>query len=213
CAFLSSGPRAINPSSTIELGVDFDGRTTTLWLSSEQELRGLQLVLATESQTPEKTIADGLDIYYGRSKSHLHLGIFDSDGPVTIPTGISPILEFEGRVDVVEAVVSDLNHRSWTPRVVSAANSNLPKQYSLAQNYPNPFNPTTEVRFSLPQAADVRLQVFNVAGRLVATLVDGKLSAGHHTATWHASEAASGVYFYRLQAGDYVASRKMMLLK
>ena len=80
-------------------------------------------------------------------------------------------------------------------------------------NHPNPFNPSTEISFSLPEASDVRLQVINVTGRIVETLVDGYREAGVHTVTWAGNHAASGVYFYRLEASDYVATRKMLLMK
>ena len=122
-------------------------------------------------------------------------------------------MKIKGSVDVVEAVVSDLNHQTWIPEITTAKISGLPSEYSLGQNYPNPFNPTTEISFSLPKAADVTLEVYNLMGRLVTTLVDSRVEAGHHMVIWKGSGAASGVYFYRLQADEFVASRKMILLK
>ncbi|MBU0983807.1 MAG: T9SS type A sorting domain-containing protein [candidate division Zixibacteria bacterium] len=90
----------------------------------------------------------------------------------------------------------------------------MPTVFALNQNYPNPFNPTTEISFSLPEASTVRLEVYNVAGQRVATLVSSeKYSAGNHTVTWDANGTASGVYFYRLEAGNFTDSRKMILLK
>ncbi len=77
----------------------------------------------------------------------------------------------------------------------------------------NPFNPTTEISFALPNAADVKLAVFNIMGQRVATLVDQHLEAGNHSVIWDGSQVASGIYFYRIDAGDYVESRKMVLLK
>ena len=84
----------------------------------------------------------------------------------------------------------------------------------LLQNYPNPFNPTTRIDFRLPKQAHVKLDVFNVLGQQVATLVDGQLTAGTHSATFDASQHASGLYFYRLKADNEISEvRKMMLLK
>lgn len=89
----------------------------------------------------------------------------------------------------------------------------LPNQFTLAQNYPNPFNPTTVIEFNIPVKADVRLDIFNVLGQKVTTLVGGVLEAGHHAITFDASEIGSGVYFYRLDAGEFSKTKKMMILK
>lgn len=80
----------------------------------------------------------------------------------------------------------------------------LPESFTLSQNFPNPFNPTTEVVFSIPVAADVSLEVYNVLGQRVAVLTEGSLAAGEHRVTWDASEYSSGVYFYRLVADDQI---------
>jgi len=88
----------------------------------------------------------------------------------------------------------------------------VPSRLALT-NYPNPFNPTTGISFSLPAAADVRLDIFNIMGQRIATLVDGTLNAGVHTFAWDGANLASGVYMYRLTAGDLIETRKMMLLK
>jgi photosystem II stability/assembly factor-like uncharacterized protein len=89
----------------------------------------------------------------------------------------------------------------------------LPRDFELCQNYPNPFNPTTAVRFSLPKAAFSELSVWNMLGQKLATLVSQRLSAGTHTYRWDASKFASGVYFFRLQAGDFLEMKKGVLLK
>lgn len=94
----------------------------------------------------------------------------------------------------------------------------LPRQFSLSQNYPNPFNPTTAIRFYLQSRTHTRLQIYNVLGELVATLVDAQMAAGQHELTWDGLSqkglpAASGIYLYRLEAGDQATTRKMILLK
>lgn len=83
----------------------------------------------------------------------------------------------------------------------------------LHQNYPNPFNPSTNISFYLPQSTDVKVSVFDVTGRLVATLSDGLRNAGAHQITFDASALSSGIYFYRIEAGEFVETRKMMLIK
>ncbi len=94
----------------------------------------------------------------------------------------------------------------------------LPTNFQLAQNYPNPFNPSTVIRFSLPVAAQARLEVFNVLGKKVKTLIDQYLPAGDYQAYWDGkfadgSRAPSAMYFYRLTADDFSVSRKMLLVK
>ncbi len=89
----------------------------------------------------------------------------------------------------------------------------LPATVRLAQNYPNPFNPSTEIAYELPAEASVRLEVFDVQGRAVATLFDGRQAAGRHTVRWEAGALPSGLYVYRLVAGGTVGSRVMMLVK
>ncbi len=88
-----------------------------------------------------------------------------------------------------------------------------PSVYELSQNYPNPFNPTTEITFSLPTAQSVNLTVYNVAGQEVKVIVNRFLEAGTHSFEWDAGSTASGVYLYRLEAGDFTDTRKMILLK
>jgi hypothetical protein len=90
----------------------------------------------------------------------------------------------------------------------------LPQKYSLSQNYPNPFNPSTKINYSLPVEENVTLKIFNVLGQEVKTLISNEMvSAGRHTVTFNASSLPSGIYIYRLQAGDYSISKKMILLK
>ena len=89
----------------------------------------------------------------------------------------------------------------------------IPRAYSLSQNDPNPFNPGTSIEFSLPAAGLVTLRVYNILGEEVATLVAGDHAAGTFSTSWDASGHASGVYSYRLTAGEYVQTRKMVLLR
>jgi hypothetical protein len=103
--------------------------------------------------------------------------------------------------------------RERIDRLRTSDNSELPKEFALQQNYPNPFNPVTCISFSVPKRSLVRLDVFNILGQKVATLVDQDLDAGTHSVFWDASDDASGVYFYRLRAGDFHAERKMLLIK
>ena len=89
----------------------------------------------------------------------------------------------------------------------------VPNVFALYQNYPNPFNPVTSIKFSLPENQKVSLSVYNVAGRLVESLVDENRIAGFHTVKWNAGRNASGIYFYRLDAGHKSTTQKMILVK
>ena len=89
----------------------------------------------------------------------------------------------------------------------------LPDAFKLSTNYPNPFNPATEIEFALPKSCPAKLEIFNILGQRVTTLVDRQMEAGYHKVTWDGARFASGIYLYRLQAGDFVESKKMMLVK
>ncbi|MFC1683083.1 C1 family peptidase [Candidatus Zixiibacteriota bacterium] len=94
----------------------------------------------------------------------------------------------------------------------------IPGEYALQQNYPNPFNPETTIRYALAQDGPVRLSIYNVLGQEIVSLVDGHRPAGRHTVVWDGVDAggrdvSSGLYFYRLQAGDFESTRKMVLLR
>jgi len=100
----------------------------------------------------------------------------------------------------------------WVDGLVKAG-AGLPKEFALGQNYPNPFNPTTLIKYDLPVDCQVRLDVYNVVGQRVTTLVDGRQKAGYKMVCWNAQDMASGVYFYKLAAGDFVSVKRMVLLK
>lgn len=99
------------------------------------------------------------------------------------------------------------------PTDVESYDSVIPNDYTLFQNYPNPFNPSTNIKFSLPKASNVRLTIYDAIGREVRTLINNELNAGTHTIQWNASNLASGIYLYKIEAGDYVKVNKMLLLK
>lgn len=89
----------------------------------------------------------------------------------------------------------------------------LPVKFALGQNYPNPFNPSTVIGYSLPAESQVKITVFDVLGRAVATLADGMQPAGEKSVSWDASSMPTGIYFYRLQAGDFVQTKKLVLIR
>jgi hypothetical protein len=97
--------------------------------------------------------------------------------------------------------------------VTPVSDAPVPSVYALEQNFPNPFNPTTSIRFALPVSSHVRLTVHDMLGREVATLMNKAVPAGRHEVTMDGSGLASGMYMYRLQAGEYVATRRLVVMK
>jgi hypothetical protein len=91
--------------------------------------------------------------------------------------------------------------------------ADLPNYFALKQNYPNPFNPTTNISFTLPSRSLVSLKVFDILGREVAILASEELPSGTHTHQWNAAGLPSGFYFYRIQSGGFVETKKLVLLR
>jgi hypothetical protein len=131
------------------------------------------------------------------------------DGATVQVTAFDPLSPDSGTITVARKYVS------WTGGPpVSVQNSHaVPGEYSLLQNYPNPFNPTTEIGYNVPATGYVTLKVYDLLGREVATLVNEQKVPGSYSAKFDASGLGSGVYLYRLRAGDFVATKRLVLLK
>ena len=89
----------------------------------------------------------------------------------------------------------------------------MPTSFELRQNYPNPFNPATSLKYALPEAAHVRVFIYDILGRRVETLIDKNQQAGYYEITWNASDKTSGIYFARLETEEFSETIKMILLK
>lgn len=98
-------------------------------------------------------------------------------------------------------------------QVSTDENASKPIHFNLHQNYPNPFNPSTNIQFSLPKTSLVELNVFDLTGRHVATLFSGRKASGNHTVAFNASQLSSGIYIYRIKAGEFVQTKRMLLIK
>ena len=96
---------------------------------------------------------------------------------------------------------------------VQSSNNKVPDTYSLSQNYPNPFNPSTNIKFSVPDLSFVNITVYNLIGQEVIQLVNKELQKGYYEVSFNASNLPSGVYLYRLQAGNFAETKKMLLMK
>ena len=120
----------------------------------------------------------------------------------------------------VSCTIRDAKHTGlWVSQAVEyradkiAADGHLPTSYGLDQNYPNPFNPSTEIKYQLPEAAHVKLVIYNVLGQEVVRLVDTRQAIGFHSVKWDASKFSSGTYIYKIEAGDFTETKRMVLLK
>jgi hypothetical protein len=149
---------------------------------------------------------DGTEVGTSTSTFFVHTGV---------ATGVYEywvVVEYDGGFMSGESNhVTQLNH-------VSTGNPTVPLVTELSGNYPNPFNPTTAVKFSLNQATNVRIDVYNIKGEKVKTLVNEELEAAFHTIVWNGDDAygrnvGSGVYFYKMRAGKYTSTKKMILMK
>jgi hypothetical protein len=129
---------------------------------------------------------------------------------------VEKALAVSALTDAPTSVSLEANLRYETDAVLIAQAgfaAEIPASFSLAQNYPNPFNPTTLIKYGLPQDAAVELAVYNVLGQRVALLVDEKQKAGYHLFVFQATNLSSGMYFYRLRAGEFVQTRKMIVVR
>ena len=112
-----------------------------------------------------------------------------------------------------DGTIDDTLHINNTVSVEDQGYFGLPKEYNLAQNYPNPFNPTTTIQYSIPHRSNVELKVYDVLGNEVAILINEEKERGVYTVSFDATGLASGMYLYRLQAGNFVETKKMILLR
>jgi len=165
------------------------------------------IALLLEGKTnPEldKNAAD-MDLRYNFDGTNTHVLIFSLHGKADLKTG--KVLKFNN-----EHSIKSIEVGSYNGYMMNAKLNNIPKDFSLKQNYPNPFNPVTTIEFTLPVASEWNLVIYNILGQEVENW-NKKSEAGYIKIEWDASKYASGVYFYRLMAGSFSDTKKMVLLK
>lgn len=113
-------------------------------------------------------------------------------------------------IDMANAVINSINS---LPKTDAGQTSEMPGEFALNQNYPNPFNPATIIKYSVPQAVYVQLKVYDILGREVTTLVNGNREAGNYEVSFDGSKLTSGLYIYRLTAGNFISTKKMLMIK
>lgn len=171
---------------------------------------GARVVVVAGGKTMTRIIeSTGPGLSGGNLWAHFGLGSAATIESITVtwPSGV---------VDVVNNVAADryVTFKEGEGIIVGVEDSNtIPTSYSLSQNYPNPFNPETTIEFSVPGKSDVRIELVNTLGQVVKVIANGNYNAGTHRAKLNASDLASGVYFYKLVAGDFVNVKKLVLMK
>jgi hypothetical protein len=134
---------------------------------------------------------------------------------------VSMVIDQSGIVRYRGAGVNTSSIQSWINNLLATdieEINQVPQTSQLYQNYPNPFNPATNIRFELAESQQVTLQIFNIEGRLVKTLIDNQLFAGSHELSWNGLDnrqqpAASGAYYYILKSGDFQSAKRMVLMR
>ncbi len=129
------------------------------------------------------------------------IGLYSYYGHIDAPNGV-----------LIGAIVGDSTYGNPT-KVEGDPIFQVPPTYEIRQNYPNPFNPSTTIRYELPKRSHIVLKIYNLLGQEVATLVNEEKTAGRYEVGWDAGGMASGVYFYRLQAGEFVETKTLILVK
>lgn len=172
-----------------------------------------------------------LQLFAGAKDGTQKIGMVDLSGKNFLLPGEGALVTLRAQgndlssIKIKKATLVDLDARPLALELsgeldleAAKGSESRPKRLSLSQNYPNPFNPRTSIRYALPQDAQVRLTIYNLLGQKITTLVDEQQSAGYRTVWWDGKDAngddvSSGVYFYRLTAGEFSEVRKMMMVK
>ncbi|MEC9274149.1 MAG: T9SS type A sorting domain-containing protein, partial [Candidatus Neomarinimicrobiota bacterium] len=204
---------------------DLDDPTTSTVIESmtllANEMDGFVRVMAY-STSRANTVGDGMEGFL------FHLTFKAVNGLASLPATISfglgsldlPGTSMDPEILNVACSFPDTSNMvafSTTNLGVMAENG-IPLKYNLSQNYPNPFNPSTKISFDLIEGGKSTLIVYNLLGKKINTLINVSLNAGHHSIEWNGLDyngqsVASGVYFYELRSGDFIAKKKMLLLR
>jgi hypothetical protein len=212
--------RAMITDTRVLITTSYSENSTVITATTTKTLVSLRLVV-TGALAPQiqNLVTDQFSLAQKRGEGTVTLSLADFANINRLAPGTYDLVRLDGRVNLIDAgAVSSTFEEYAVGRGISIENQILPTDFALSQNYPNPFNPTTRIDFALPQASEVRIEVFNLLGQKVKTLVDGQMTGGNHSVEWNGTDDAghavsSGVYLYRLQAEDYRETKKMMLLK
>ena len=214
-------PNPTTENSLVTLYEDTRGGKTVICMESPIDLKGLEIEVASNDGGIFSTPLEGIQLYDGHERGISSVGIFDIMGKGNIPASKTEtiVLEIPENATCLSAVGVNENGEEVTVKIDNSRKSaTLPREFKLYQNRPNPYNPSTIISYDLPREGNVKLEIFNLLGQKVTTLVDEFQSAGHYEVEWNSTDAvdralAGGMYFYRLSMDGFSQSRKMLLLK
>jgi hypothetical protein len=189
-------------TATKLIGTSVELKWTTL---SETNNFGFEVERAFDTPSDFKTVANSFRAGRGTTLETTNYTFTDTDPGSNVRYYRLKQTDLNGSVHYNEPIRVDV--------LTSVNDQSMPTSYSLSQAYPNPFNPSTKIKFALPASGEVRLSVINQLGQNVKTLVQGSMPAGYHEVTFDAAGLPSGVYFYRIESGTFVDTKKMVLLK
>jgi len=221
CEGCETGQLGKNVVGSAEIVINHDDGSQVISLGSEKSVKAVQLDFVVDGDFENievHSLVDGIDAFYGNVDGVFRVGLFDLYGRNMIDPICGDIVRITNadrrELRLVDAVIVAESGGHLQAKIEGNGSSEiLPHDFALDQNYPNPFNPTTTISFSLPEAGNVKLDIYNIMGQTVATLVDEYRQAGTHEVIWNANGIASGVYFYRLTAGEFTDTKRMLLLK
>ncbi len=182
-----------------------------VWISTTQPRN-----FSEEKRTMQVEMRDSTFARFGKFAIDFWSGIADSNNKIKpeFNSGDGVHLNNAGHRILFERVVAkQIYEQTILPTSVERVGKKLPTHFKLYQNFPNPFNPTTKIQYSINVDSFIRLNVFDILGKEVSTLVNKKQPAGTYQVTFNANNLPSGVYFYKLQAGSFVKTKKLLLLK
>lgn len=223
----SLGKNSAKKEAVVRFYVTDDG--IAVKLENEVSIRGIQLELSGINNASRIVTVDSKlgGSYFSVDNDYLRMLAYDRSGDAVINPGTSIVMNMPFSVDekemikVEKVILAKEGYEKVEDMDVEIIYSNapeLPVDYSLAQNFPNPFNPSTKIRFSVPQTSEVSIKIFNMIGEEVATLYYGQVNRGTMEVVWNGKNSSgysmpSGAYVYRMKAGNFVQSKKMMLIK
>jgi len=227
----------IQPMTALELPLQYSkGVTLNEVVFEGTRSENFDFKIANIDKEKSTVVIALIPMVYGGDKPDLQAGegtianlVFQIDDPAVTSIELTPtstknpdhsvmFLTSDPSNNEVKEVTPEINGMTVALNGSAVVDAVLPTKFALMQNAPNPFNPTTNIAYDLPAPAHVRLEIFNVLGQRVRTLVDNNQPAGSQSVIWDGNDnsgtsVASGIYFYRISAGDFNATKKMMMLK